>query len=430
MKNIHVLPTDKPSRLYCYKNNLFLTTESHLNVPSTKYQNIYITSDEEIEWDSYWLNRDNNVVSNGAMFELADKAPSCKKIILTTDQDLIADGVQAIDDEFLEWFVKNPSCEEVEVERFHGINTSIAEVNAISGDGSLNWEGKSDLRDYKIIIPKEQQKQHLIDMMKSDEELGLYDYGWCKGNVVLPQEEPKDVVLGYKTSLVAQMLDKIEPKLIKCYCGHTITCDCGPEQEITLEDIFNEEKKKGVKELIDKHKQETLEQYLQRIKDRRTEDDYKYTDEDFEKYKQYISDCCKSGMSVYKCLEFMYFAEKDMDDQLFNREPKQETLEEAAERFVEAKQFRTEEKDKSRRYCFIQGAKWQQEFDARKFSSDMLDTLVKEIKGQQEKSYSEEDVINILESLVEHPTKPGYKRRDIIKFIEQFKKIVYETRRN
>jgi hypothetical protein len=36
--------------------------------------------------------------------------------------------------------------------------------------------------------------------------------------------------------------------------------------------------------------------------------------------------------------------------------------------------------------------------------------------------YSEEDVINILESLVEHPTKPGYKRRDIMKFIEQFKK--------
>jgi len=29
---------------------------------------------------------------------------SCKKIILTTDQDLIKDGVQSIDDEFLEWF--------------------------------------------------------------------------------------------------------------------------------------------------------------------------------------------------------------------------------------------------------------------------------------------------------------------------------------
>jgi uncharacterized protein YecE (DUF72 family) len=83
--------------------------------------------------------------------------------------------------------------------------------------------------------------------------------------------------------------------------------------------------------------QETLEQYLQRLKDRRTEDDYKYTDEDFEKYKQYISDCYKSGMSVYKCLEFMYFAEKDIDDQLFNRESKQETLEEELNNYIAKK---------------------------------------------------------------------------------------------
>jgi hypothetical protein len=69
---------------------------------------------------------------------------------------------------------------------------------------------------------------------------------------------------------------------------------------------------------------ESFEDYLQRLKDRRTEDSYKYTDEDFIQYQEYIKDCCKSGMSVYKCLEFMYFAEKDMDDQLFNRQPKQE----------------------------------------------------------------------------------------------------------
>ena len=41
--------------------------------------------------------------------------PQGKKIILTTDQDLLKDGVQPIDDEFLEWFVKNPNCESVEV---------------------------------------------------------------------------------------------------------------------------------------------------------------------------------------------------------------------------------------------------------------------------------------------------------------------------
>lgn len=59
------------------------------------------------------------------------------KIILTTDQDLIKDGVQAIDDEFLQWIVKNPSCERVEVKCYSKFN-----------DG--------DFTDYKIIIPKEE----------------------------------------------------------------------------------------------------------------------------------------------------------------------------------------------------------------------------------------------------------------------------------
>lgn len=54
---------------------------------------------------------------------------------------------------------------------------------------------------------------------------------------------------------------------------------------------------------------ETFEEYLQRLKDRRTEDEYKYTDEDFENYKYYIFNCYETNLSVYKCLEFMYFAE-------------------------------------------------------------------------------------------------------------------------
>ena len=39
-----------------------------------------------------------------------------KEILLSTDTELQKNGIQAIDDEFLEWFVKNPSCEWVEVE--------------------------------------------------------------------------------------------------------------------------------------------------------------------------------------------------------------------------------------------------------------------------------------------------------------------------
>ncbi len=41
-----------------------------------------------------------------------------KEILLSTDDLLIKDGVQAIDDEFLEWFVKNPSCKEFIYEEY------------------------------------------------------------------------------------------------------------------------------------------------------------------------------------------------------------------------------------------------------------------------------------------------------------------------
>jgi hypothetical protein len=161
MKNIHILPTGKPSRLKQNKiTKKYSLATKGIDLTMYTPQNIYITSDEYIGL-SYYL--DGNLVRKGVVDdkEYWEVRKDYKKIILTTDQDLIKDGVQAIDDEFLEWFVKNPICESVEVEKYHGIDTSIAEVNAISGDGSLNWEGKSDLRDYKIIIPKEEPKTNL-----------------------------------------------------------------------------------------------------------------------------------------------------------------------------------------------------------------------------------------------------------------------------
>jgi len=67
------------------------------------------------------------------------------KIILTTDTKLIKDGVQAIDDEFLEWFVKNASCEEVKVDK--------AEHGIYKDDVYYKLSNKIF---YKIIIPKEE----------------------------------------------------------------------------------------------------------------------------------------------------------------------------------------------------------------------------------------------------------------------------------
>lgn len=69
---------------------------------------------------------------------------------------------------------------------------------------------------------------------------------------------------------------------------------------------------------------ETFEDYLQRLKDRRTEDNYRYTDEDFIQYEEYIRDCWLTNLSVYKCLEFMYFAEREIKaEDIFNDQKKE-----------------------------------------------------------------------------------------------------------
>jgi len=89
------------------------------------------------------------------------------------------------------------------------------------------------------------------------------------------------------------------------------------EQKQHLIDMMNNDEDLGLYN-------ETFDEYLIRLKDRRTEDDYKYTDEDFEKYDEYIMDSWRCGISVYKCLEFMYFAEKEIKvGDVFNDEKRE-----------------------------------------------------------------------------------------------------------
>lgn len=147
MKNLYLLPTDKPSRLYIYKDKLNLiyspnlenkieNTWNELNKhfgDSHKPQNIYIISDDEIKVGDWFINGNverynhkidiatkHNVTNINEIKRLMDvdsfpKNVITKKIILTTDQYLINNDVQSITDDFLEWFVKNPNCESVEL---------------------------------------------------------------------------------------------------------------------------------------------------------------------------------------------------------------------------------------------------------------------------------------------------------------------------
>jgi hypothetical protein len=144
-KNIHVLPTEKPSRLHKIENEWGLTHNANSN-PFAKQQNIYITSGEEIKEGNWCLNEgdfDKHLIFKADSF-FFDTGLEAKKIILTTDQDLIKDGVQAIDDEFLEWFVNNPSCEKVLINKLYEYPTKIH-------------------IGYKIIISKEEAKQETLE---------------------------------------------------------------------------------------------------------------------------------------------------------------------------------------------------------------------------------------------------------------------------
>ena len=115
MKNIYLIPTDKPTVLgrFIDTSNLFLRTDN--DIPRGESVELYITSDEEIKDRNCWVTNGEDVFKPLDDYSLEYANRYWKKIILTTDQELIKNGVQAIDNEFLGWFVNNPSCEEVEV---------------------------------------------------------------------------------------------------------------------------------------------------------------------------------------------------------------------------------------------------------------------------------------------------------------------------
>ena len=168
MKNIHILPTDKPSSLYILGNNelkLRYTIDLPIDPDIAVNLHIYITSDEEIKVGDFVYSK-RGFIGKFGEFENS-YFDECKKIILTTDQSLIQDGVQAIDDEFLEWFVKNPSCENVKVELIEEIPSGF--TFGMFG----NDEPPTELV-YKIIIPKEEPKQETLEEVAHEM---LVDYG-------------------------------------------------------------------------------------------------------------------------------------------------------------------------------------------------------------------------------------------------------------
>ena len=154
MKNIHVLPTPKPSKIL---KDDFGKLIFSINIDQEQNHffphNIYITSEvEDINELDYAITKDGKLVEVSYLLSLDLEQAS--KVVLTTDKELIDDGVQEIDDEFLKWFVTNTSCKKVEVNKIY------------------NDYGETDIFDlvctphsfkYKITIPKEEPKQETLE---------------------------------------------------------------------------------------------------------------------------------------------------------------------------------------------------------------------------------------------------------------------------
>ncbi len=169
MKNIYILPTDKPSRLsFDFDEEKYLLTDDLVlfdNQNILENRNIYITSDEEIKKGDWCINpKNNNVMKVG---HYGHYGYSSKKIILTTDPFLINDYVQEVPEDFLKWFVRNSECNYVDI-KIDGVYKMVYNPNykkftpdgdgiyITDNDGELQFGEeliKDNLFDYKTILP-------------------------------------------------------------------------------------------------------------------------------------------------------------------------------------------------------------------------------------------------------------------------------------
>jgi hypothetical protein len=160
-------------------------SEEYKKLHKYKNKNIYITSDEEIKEgvEQWYLDKVTNKPYNSSGAQYSSKQDV---IILTTDQDLIKDGVQAIDDEFLEWFVKNPSCEKVEVVYglFNPMGRQVDPNDLGQNHSKCVWK-------YKIIIPKEELKQEK-KMYSEKDILDAWELG-AKEGLPLTREKKEEL---------------------------------------------------------------------------------------------------------------------------------------------------------------------------------------------------------------------------------------------
>ena len=329
MKNIHLIPTDKPTGIFELNNGLHFSITNKVRYGVYKGYHIYITDDEKIKVGDWTIATDGGWKDTITKITGTPITDVWKKIILTTDPDLIKDGVQAIDDEFLEWFVKNPSCEEVEIYL----------VELCDNCGQQHCDN-GNCRGYK------DEKFYLISTSENTTERVIT---YCDGYKV--KEEPKQSTVGKEffesadkiiTVYKQDIIQLIEDRILSEYKKHSASL---PDEwaKIAAYKIY--------KSISDK--MENPKQHIEFINNNIEEFDESL--KSF-KQKQYLIDMMRG----------------DEELGLYN-EPKQETIEEAAERLVNRPYGNVVSKS-----SFIEGAEYQAE---RMYSEEEVRKLLETQRG-------------------------------------------------
>lgn len=188
MKNLFLLHTQKPTRLHFDHTGFYFSENNQLSTTINsivKGINIYITNLEKIKAGD-WYTNGKNIFLCADLLDVDEKRYDyLKKIILTTNPKLIADGVQAIDDTFLEWFVKNPSCEEVEVKKLPSINGWIFTLIIPQKEQSVQEYEQQGLEKHSFELEEQDKNKYsdeevLFLLENYDREFKLYTFAYTK----------------------------------------------------------------------------------------------------------------------------------------------------------------------------------------------------------------------------------------------------------